>query len=215
MARFHFWSIFDKIQKKTVFGAMTENNSHLDTPKQLEKESEKVKDREKKDWPETGSDHLTPLQMVRSIAELLEKSSLTEIEYRSGDFRVRAVKAPESVGRVSHLMEKSLDLQTVFVPTEQSPSRSTSVTPLAEQQQILSHHVVKSPMVGTAYLSPKPGDPPFISVDSVVQEGQTVLIIEAMKTMNTIKAQKSGRVRAILVNNGDPVEFGQALVHID
>jgi acetyl-CoA carboxylase biotin carboxyl carrier protein len=70
-------------------------------------------------------------------------------------------------------------------------------------------------MVGTAYLSPKPGDPPFISVDSVVQEGQTVLIIEAMKTMNTIKAGKSGRVCAILVNNGDPVEFGQALVHID
>ena len=194
---------------------MTENHSNLDTPNHLEKESEKKKDRKNQAVSEADSDYLTRVQVARSIVELLEKSTLTEIEYRSGDFRVRAVKGAGSVGQAVHFVQKSPDLQPPFVPTEQTSPKSIPVAPLSAQQQSLSHYVVKSPMVGTAYLSPKPGDPPFISVDSVVQEGQTVLIIEAMKTMNTIKAGKSGRVRAILVNNGDPVEFGQALVHID
>ncbi len=194
---------------------MTENNSNLDANNHLEKDSEKIKDKGKQPLSETDSNHLTRVQVVRSIVELLEKSALTEIEYRSGDFSVRAVKGAESVGQAPHSVQKSPDLQTVFVPTEQVLPRGAPVTPEATQQKAPSHYVVKSPMVGTAYLSPKPGDPPFVSVDSVVQEGQTVLIIEAMKTLNAIKAGKSGRVQAILVNNGDPVEFGQALFHID
>ena len=194
---------------------MTENNSNLDLHNHLEKESKKAKDKEKQALSEADSDHLTRVQVVRSIVELLEKSALTEIEYRSGDFSVRAVKGAESIGQAVHFLQKSPDLQTVFVPTEQTLPRGAPVAPQATQQQDPSHYVAKSPMVGTAYLSPKPGDPPFISVDSIVQEGQTVLIIEAMKTLNAIKAGKSGIVRAILVNNGDPVEFGQALVHID
>jgi acetyl-CoA carboxylase biotin carboxyl carrier protein len=193
---------------------MTENNSNLDASNHLEKDSENTKNRAEETLSEKDYDPIKGVQVVRSIVELLENSSLTEIEYRSGDFRVRAIKGSESVTQDVHFVKKSPDLQTVSVQTEQATLRTTLVAPQTAQQN-LSHYVVKSPMVGTAYLSPKPGDPPFISVDSVVQEGQTVLIIEAMKTMNAIKAGKSGRVCAILVKNGDPVEFGQALVHIE
>lgn len=189
---------------------MTENNSNFDTSIKAKKNNET--DVLTQTSPKEASQHPQQVKVAREIIELLEKSSLTEIEYRSGDFRVRAVKGLHQSRLIPTFTQK--DSQPVSMPTEQNiainPSSHVEKLPVVPSQ-----YVITSPMVGTAYLSPKPGDPPFVSIDAEVKEGQTVLIIEAMKTMNTIKAGKSGRVRAILIKNGDPVEFGQSLIHIE
>ncbi len=146
------------------------------------------------------------LQAVRSVVEMLEASELCELAYACGDFSVRAVKNRSGGAPVV----------TVSDPIAHSQRNDTGGSVQAPQPQphLLAQDYVKSPMVGTIYLSPKPGDPNFITQGGMVQEGQSMFIIEAMKTMNVIKAPKSGRVQTIFVENGAPVEFGQPLVHI-
>jgi len=126
---------------------------------------------------------LTPEQVV----ELATRHNLAELEIEQGGVRIRVVRehAPAAPGTVA--------------------------APAAEAAPAIEGHVVKSPMVGTFYRAPAPDAKPFIDVGGVVKEGQTICVIEAMKLMNEIEADASGTIKQILVENGQPVEYGQAL----
>ncbi len=137
--------------------------------------------------------------LVRALAALLDETGLTEIEYAIGERRIRVVRGALSAPSV-----------TVAMPAAAAPA-----APPAAAIAVETPGAVKSPMVGTAYLSPQPEAPPFIKVGDSVREGQTLLIIEAMKVMNQIPAPRAGRVSQILVADGTPVEFGQALVVLE
>jgi acetyl-CoA carboxylase biotin carboxyl carrier protein len=133
--------------------------------------------------------------LVRALAALLEETRLTEIEYAVGERRVRVVRAPHAPPAV-----------TLAVP----PS---SLQPATLESE--SAAAIKAPMVGTIYLSPQPELPPFIKVGDHIRQGQILLIIEAMKVMNQVPAPRDGRVTAILVVDGSPVEFGQPLLMLE
>ncbi|HEY0293430.1 MAG TPA: acetyl-CoA carboxylase biotin carboxyl carrier protein [Hansschlegelia sp.] len=151
----------------------------------------------KKPITNAGADH----ELVRELAELMTENGLTEIEIERGDFRVRVAR------------------QASAVPAASAPPFSPAVTVAAASAEAVdpAKHpgVVLSPMVGTAYLAPEPGARPFVEVGATVRQGQTVLIVEAMKTMNAIPAPKAGVVREILVTDGQPVEFGEPLLIVD
>jgi len=138
---------------------------------------------------------------VRELAKLLQETDLTEIEYRIDDNRIRVARQ---------------GIPMIAAHAAVSSAASQVVVPASEKADPLSHPgAVKSPMVGTAYLAPQPGAAPFISVGSSVTEGQTLLIVEAMKVMNPIRAPKSGKVVEILAKDGMPVEYGEVLLIIE
>ncbi|HTH98513.1 MAG TPA: acetyl-CoA carboxylase biotin carboxyl carrier protein [Stellaceae bacterium] len=140
--------------------------------------------------------------LVRKLAGLLDETRLTEIEYSWGDHRLRIARQPAPVQAVAGA--------AVAVPA------GSAAAPAAPGADLAAHPgAVKSPMVGTAYLAAQPGAPPFIKVGDTVASGQPLLIIEAMKVMNQIRAPKAGRVAQILVDNAAPVEFGQVLVILE
>ncbi|MBN8915538.1 MAG: acetyl-CoA carboxylase biotin carboxyl carrier protein [Rhizobiales bacterium] len=147
--------------------------------------------------------------IVKEIADLLSGSDLTEIEVEHEGLRIRVVRAPAPVTIA----------QAPYAAPYPAGAPVAAVAPAvaAEVPADLSKHpgVVASPMVGTAYLAAEPGAPPFIEVGASVREGQTVLIVEAMKTMNAIPAPRSGTVTRILVGNAQPVEYGEPLLIIE
>jgi acetyl-CoA carboxylase biotin carboxyl carrier protein len=141
--------------------------------------------------------------LIRELAALLDETNLTEIEIERAGLRVRVAR---SVG------------MAVSMPPSYQQAAGTTVTATAplEITEIAKHPgVVPSPMVGTAYWASEPGAKPFIEVGSKVSLGQTLLIIEAMKTMNQIPSPRAGTVTQILVEDGQPVEFGEPLVIIE
>lgn len=143
--------------------------------------------------------------LVKDIAKLLSDSDLTEIEVEHEGLRVRVVRAPAPV--VAAAAPVALAAAPAAAP----------VAAAAAAPADLSKHpgAVTSPMVGTAYLAPEPGAANFVDVGASVKEGQTVLIVEAMKTMNAIPAPRSGTVTRILVGNAQPVEYGEPLIIIE
>ena len=150
-------------------------------------------------------------EAVRELANLFKENDLSEIEYEVDGCRIRVARhqhmAPmqQGMSQIAYPMSATHDPATAITSEKEAPPPAKDVTKGA----------FKSPMVGTAYLSPKPGDPAFISVGSTVKEGQTLMIIEAMKVMNPLKATKIGKVTQILVEDGQPVEFDQPLVVIE
>ena len=142
--------------------------------------------------------------LIRELALLLDETSLSEIEIERAGLRVRVAR--------------NITVATT-VPAGIQPAASAPVTaaPAASAATDLASHpgVVPSPMVGTAYWAPEPGAKPFIEVGTKVSVGQTLLIIEAMKTMNQIPSPRAGTVTQILVEDGQPVEFGEPLVIIE
>jgi acetyl-CoA carboxylase biotin carboxyl carrier protein len=142
-------------------------------------------------------------EFIRKLATLLDETGLGEIEMADGERRVRVAR-PAPVAPMA-----------IAAPAGTAPA--VAVVPLAAVVADLSAHpgALKSPMVGTAYLSPEPGKPVFVKTGDKVTVGQTVLIIEAMKTFNPIKAPKAGTVTQILVDDKQPVEFGQPLMIIE
>lgn len=136
--------------------------------------------------------------LVRRLAELLDETGLTEIEYQNGNQRIRVVRTPRG------------EVTVAPMPTPISPAAAP--TPPASEGP--PPGAVVSPMVGTAYIAPEPGARPFVSVGDRVSAGQTLLIIEAMKVMNPITAPHAGTVSDILVADGRPVEFGEVLMII-
>jgi acetyl-CoA carboxylase biotin carboxyl carrier protein len=143
-------------------------------------------------------------ELIRSLANLLNETGLSEIEIQENNLRVRVAR---TLTMPAHAVPLSHSLPAAGVATPAAGSAASS----------LENHpgVVTSPMVGTAYRSPEPGAPAFVEVGSEVREGQTLLIIEAMKTMNQIAAPRGGTVKRILVENGQPVEYGEPLMIIE
>jgi acetyl-CoA carboxylase biotin carboxyl carrier protein len=149
-------------------------------------------------------------QMIRELAELLNDTGLTEIEIEKSGLKIRVKKKISVIAAPSQSFAVATPAGATAAPTPTEPKQS----PLAGD---LSKHpgAVKSPMVGTAYRSPEPGSPSFCDVGSKVKQGDTLLIIEAMKTMNQIPAPRAGTVKAILVENAQPVEYGEPLIIIE
>jgi acetyl-CoA carboxylase biotin carboxyl carrier protein len=140
--------------------------------------------------------------VIRELAKLLDETGLTEIEFERGGLRVRIARQVQSV--------------VAAAAPSGAPAGATSAGSTAAAGDVGKHPgTVPSPMVGTAYLAPEPGARPYVEVGSQVRAGQTVLIIEAMKTMNQIPAPRSGRVVQILVEDAQPVEFGEPLMIIE
>jgi len=141
--------------------------------------------------------------VVRSLAKLLDETGLTEIEIEEGGRRVRVARAPATAA---------------YVPAVATPAGSPRAQPVAAERPAnpAAHpSVVLSPMVGSAYRAAEPGAKPFVDIGSQVKVGDTLLIIEAMKTLNQIPAPRAGTVTQILFEDGQPVEFGESLMIIE
>jgi acetyl-CoA carboxylase biotin carboxyl carrier protein len=145
-------------------------------------------------------------KLVRELAELLAETGLTEIEVEDGDRKVR-------VAREIGVMAAPAQQFTAPAPAPAAPAAAPAPVPAGDPAADVAG-ALKSPMVGTVYLTPEPGANPFVKVGDRVSEGQTLVIIEAMKVMNPIAADKAGTVKAILVDNAQPVEYDQPLVVI-
>jgi acetyl-CoA carboxylase biotin carboxyl carrier protein len=135
--------------------------------------------------------------LVRKLAELLEETGLSEIEYAAGDLRVRVAR------------------NAVAAPVAIAPRTEPLPGPAAAHEEPLHPGAVTAPMVGTVYLSPEPGAEPFVRVGSTVVEGETLLLLEAMKTFNEVRAPRAGKVIRLLVADGTPVEYGEPLVILE
>ncbi len=134
-------------------------------------------------------------QMIKELAELLEETGLSELEVEQDGLRIKVAR----------------NITAAIQSMPAAPAATSKPAPGKAEEADSAINAVKSPMVGTVYRSPEPGAKPFIEVGSKVAEGQTCLIVEAMKTMNPIPAPRSGTVTAILVEDSSPVEFGEPL----
>ncbi len=143
--------------------------------------------------------------LVRSLADILNETNLTEIEVEQGKLRIR-------VSRQSNYVQTHAPMMQAPAPT---PVAGATEAANGTSDGIDLSKAVPSPMVGTAYLSPEPGARAFIDVGTKVTAGQTLLIIEAMKTMNQIPAPRAGTVKQILISDAQPVEYGEPLVIIE
>jgi acetyl-CoA carboxylase biotin carboxyl carrier protein len=160
--------------------------------------------------------------LLRVIAELVAESDLTEFEVAKGDLRIRAARTPAAI----HPTTLTIAAPPVAAPVHAHAPVAAATAPVAapkpaapapaDEPDIADHPgAVKSPMVGTAYLRPNPDAKPFIEIGTRVSAGDKLLLIEAMKTFNDIVAPKSGVVTAIMVEDGQPVEYGEPLLVIE
>lgn len=147
-------------------------------------------------------------QLIRDLAGILDETNLTEIEVEQDDLRIRVSRTPAQV-QAAYAAPVHAAPAAVVAPAAAQPA---AAAPTAAEQ---SKNSIPSPMVGTAYSAAAPGEKPFIEVGQSVKEGQTLLIIEAMKTMNQIPSPRSGKVTSILFQDAQPVEFGEPLVVIE
>jgi acetyl-CoA carboxylase biotin carboxyl carrier protein len=143
------------------------------------------------------------VKLVRQLAELLDETKLSEIEVEDGGRKIRVARTMTAVAAPA---------QTFAAPAAPAPTTTPAVASIAPADH---PGTIKSPMVGTAYLAPSPEADPFVSVGTTVAEGDTLIIIEAMKVMNPILAPRAGKVTQILVSAGQPVEFDQPLVIVE
>ncbi len=146
-------------------------------------------------------------KLVRELAELLGETGLSEIEVEDGDRKVRVAR------QMSAAAAPAAVAAPAPAPAPAAPAAAPAMGDSGGDDASVAD-AMTSPMVGTAYLSSEPGAPPFVAVGDKVKEGDTLLIVEAMKVMNPIAADRSGTVKQILVDNAQPIEFGQPLVVI-
>jgi len=151
------------------------------------------------------------LRKLKTLIDLVAESDIAELEVTEGESKVRIVKSSGAPQSQVVMMQPQSMPQTVSVPAPAAAplAASAPVAPAAVTEP--EGHVVKSPMVGTFYRASAPGNPAFVEVGATVKEGDTLCIIEAMKLLNEIDADASGVIKQILVENGQPVEFGQPL----
>lgn len=148
--------------------------------------------------------------LVRELADILDDSGLVELEYATDDVEIRLSKASSQVAAAPMMAAAPQAAPAA------RPAAAPATAPAAENApELAPESAMKSPMVGTAYLAPEPGADDFVKVGDSVKSGQTLLIIEAMKVMNPITATEAGTVKAILIDNAQPVEFGQPLIVIE
>jgi len=141
------------------------------------------------------------LRKLKKLIDLVQESGISELEVTEGEEKVKIVRSGGS-----GVVHAAPALATIAAPLPPGPVAAPAEIP---------GHLVKSPMVGTFYRSPSPGAKPFVEVGDTVKSGDTICIIEAMKLLNEIECDKDGVVKAILVENGQPVEYGEPLVIID
>ncbi len=161
----------------------------------------------------TKHSHEADVAFIQALAELLRENDLTELQVKReyADADSLDVRVARSAPVVAPVAVAPSPVAAAAAPVATAPTESA--TPSDDPSQ--HPGAVTSPMVGTAYLQPEPGASPFVSVGATVTEGQTILIIEAMKTMNQIPAPKSGTVKRIFIEDGTPVEFGAPLMIIE
>jgi acetyl-CoA carboxylase biotin carboxyl carrier protein len=147
--------------------------------------------------------------LIRELAELLRETDLAEIEIEQDDFRIRVARSVSPAVPVAHVEPPRTASAGAAAPAE-APGHPRSLADPARHPGC-----VPSPMVGTAYRSPEPGTKPFVEVGDMVNVGQTILIVEAMKHMNEVAAPHAGRVVEVLVEDGQPVEYGEPLMIIE
>ncbi|MCG6656402.1 acetyl-CoA carboxylase biotin carboxyl carrier protein [Halomonas campisalis] len=150
------------------------------------------------------------IRKVKKLIELLEESNISEIEIQEGEESVRISRHPNGAGWQQPPMPQPLAMAQPAAAAPSAPARE----PAEEAPAAHQGHAVTSPMVGTFYRSPAPGSKPFVEVGSSVKKGDTICIIEAMKMMNQIEADRDGVIEAILVEDGEPVEFDQPMLVI-
>jgi len=149
------------------------------------------------------------LRKLKKLIDLVQESGIAELEITEGEERVRIARG----GAVSVTPHAAGAAPATAVPpgTAAAPLPATPAAAAAAAEGAPEGHVVKSPMVGTFYRAPSPDAKPFVEVGGTVKAGETICVLEAMKLMNEIEADASGVIKAILVENGQPVEYGQAL----
>jgi acetyl-CoA carboxylase biotin carboxyl carrier protein len=147
-------------------------------------------------------------EAIRTLAEILLETGLTEIEISEKDSRIRVVRAPA-------IVQAAVPVAAAAAAAPPAAAAAPAAGPADPND--FAHHpgAVKSPMVGVAYLAPEPGAPPFVMPGQQVAAGQTLMLIEAMKTFNQIKAPKAGTLTRILASGGVPVEYGEVLMVIE
>ena len=150
-------------------------------------------------------------KIVNKLADILDKNGLSELEYETEHFRVSLVKSrvPQAIA-AAPVVEATAPATTPTAPTPVEPTQTTDDIDVSSLPGC-----VKSPMVGVVYLSSDPNSANYVKIGDTVSEGDTVCLIEAMKTFNPVKAHQGGKVTKILVESGDPVEFGEPLVVIE
>jgi acetyl-CoA carboxylase biotin carboxyl carrier protein len=152
------------------------------------------------------------LRKLKTLIDLVSESNVSELEITEAEGKVRIVKSP-AVGAMAPVV--------AYAPAMPAPAVAQAPVPMAAAPAaepaaaVPAGHTVKSPMVGTFYRSSSPGAKPFVEVGSVVKEGETICIVEAMKILNEIEADKSGTVTQVLIENGQAVEYGQPLFVIE
>jgi len=146
--------------------------------------------------------------LIRDLANILNDTDLTEIEVEQDDLRIRVSRAGNT-----QYVQAPIAAPAFAAAAPVAAAASATSAPAAPARN--PANTVSAPMVGTVYMAPAPGARPFIELGATVKEGQTLIIIEAMKTMNQIPSPKSGKITEILVEDGSPVEYGQALVVIE
>jgi acetyl-CoA carboxylase biotin carboxyl carrier protein len=154
------------------------------------------------------------IRKVKKLIELLEESGIAEIEIKEGEEAVRISRMPTG-GFLTHMQQPMMQAPPVAaIAAPVAAPQAASAAPAVPARHA-NEHVVAAPMVGTFYASASPGAKAFVEIGTEVKEGQVLCIIEAMKMMNQIESDKTGKVTAIMATNGDPVEFGQPLFVIE
>jgi acetyl-CoA carboxylase biotin carboxyl carrier protein len=153
------------------------------------------------------------IRKVKKLIELLEESGIAEIEIKEGEEAVRISRMPTG-GFLTHMQPMMQAPPVAAIAAPVAAPQAASAAPAVPARHV-NEHVVAAPMVGTFYASASPGAKAFVEIGTEVKEGQVLCIIEAMKMMNQIESDKTGKVTAIMATNGDPVEFGQPLFVIE
>lgn len=151
------------------------------------------------------------LRKLKTLIDLVAESDIAELEVTEGESKVRIVKSSAMPQNQMVMMQPQSMPQYHAAPAAAPVAAAAAAAPVAAVAAEPTGHVVKSPMVGTFYRSSAPGSPAYVEVGATVKEGDTLCIIEAMKLLNEIDADKAGTITQILVENGQPVEFGQPL----
>ncbi len=157
------------------------------------------------------------LRKLKTLIDLVSESGIAELEITEPEGKVRIVKgmAGANPGPTQHFYQSMPGQGSMQMPIQSSAAAPAASVEVVAPPAIIAGHSVTSPMVGTFYRSAQPGSPPFVEVGSQVKEGDTICIIEAMKLLNEIECDKTGTVKSILIENGQPVEFGQPLIIIE
>ena len=161
----------------------------------------------------SGRGEAIDTHLVRRLADILNDTDLSEIEVERGDLKIRVARTAAVLAAAAPFATTAQ--AAASAPSAAAPAVAAAAAAAAPQGETLRGEQVKSPMVGTVYLQPQPGSKAFVQVGDRVNAGQTLLIIEAMKTMNPVPAPRAGTVLRVLVEDAQPVEFGEPLVVIE